>query len=267
VLEKLDSSLTLDDKLYLAIHEYKRTISLLMVLIGGAVLFIVYALILISTTDSYLSELDFDFLPIDSIVADNFTVLDYTLTAMGVLIMCLIFLIGFGIWYGIRASKFSRELSEMQKQKIRQSYFLALETTVPQGDTAVERIFNVLGYALPEIKLAQKHAEEKGKKLQHDFEYKIKDTVFDLKINTPEGIILVEFFEKKLTFDRLKAFVKSIDHAFGSAHILRAVCVAKDFDSSFFIDEINEKLSELHMPYKMDIIQDDMSGFSTIWID
>jgi len=268
MLEKSDYSLTLDDKMYLAIHEYKRTIGLLTVLVGGGVLFIGYALLLVSTVDSYLSELDFDFLPIDSTVGDNFTVLDHTLTAIGVLIMGLIFLIGFGVWYGIRASKFSRELSEMQKQKIRQSYFLAFETTVPQGKTTVERAFDVLGNALPEIKLAKKEGEGKGKKFQYDYEYKIKDTVFDLKVNTPEGIILVEFFNKKLTFDRLEVFVKSMDHAFGNAApILRAVCIAKDFDDVFFSDELEEKLSKLHMYYKMDLIKEDKSGFSTIWID
>jgi len=267
MIEKLDSSLTLDDKMYLAIHEYKRTIGLLMVLAGGGILFTAYALLLVFTVDSYLSELDFDFLPIDSPVADSFTVLDYTLTAIGALIITLIFLIGFGAWYGLRAVKFSRELSDMQKQKIRQSYFLAFETTVPQGNTTVERVFDVLSNALPEIKLAQKEAKEKGKKFQYDYEYKIKDTVFDLKVNTPEGIILVEFFKNKLTFDRLEVFVKSIDHAFKNAGILRAVCVAKDFDDIFFSDELEQKLSKLYMPYKMDLVKEDKSGFSTIWID
>lgn len=267
MIEKLDSSLTLDDKLYLAIHEYKRSTVFFLILIGFVIFATGYALLLVASADSYLSQFDFDFIPVEGGIMEGFTVLDVTFTAVIVLIIIIIFLIGFGIWLGIRGSKFFRELSDMQRQKMRQSYFLALETTVPQGETTVERIFDVLRNIVPEIKLAKINAEEKGKKLQYDFEWKIKDQVFDLKINTEEGIILVEYFNRKLEFKDIEGFVKRIDKAFHDGGLLRVVCVAKDFDDSFFIDELEDKIKKLYMPYKMDIIKEDKSGFSTIWID
>ena len=76
------------------------------------------------------------------------------------------------------------------------------------------------------------------------------------------------FFDKKLSFKGLQAFVQRIDKAFnGGGPIFQAICVAKDFDDIFFSDELKDKMEKQYLGYKMDLIKEDKSGFSTIWID
>ena len=172
----------------------------------------------------------------------------------------------FGILLIIKSSKFFKELSNMQQQKIRQSYFLAIETTVPEGETSVERVYDILGNVLPEIKLAKKNARKKGEKLQYDLEFKSQGEVFDLKVNTSEGIILVEFFDKILSWDDLKGFFERIHKAFGAGGILRVVCVSKDFDDIFLSEELSDKIKKIGNAYKIDLLKEDKTGFTTLFI-
>jgi hypothetical protein len=243
VLEKSIKDLNLDDRMYLAIHEYKRIIGFFIALIFFVVLLIVYVLL--------------------TIIDDDSNAIFYATVTLIVIIASLI---GFSAWMIIRNSRFFRELSYMQQQKIRQSYFLAIETTVPEGETSVERVYDILGNVLPEIKLAKKNARKKGEKLQYDLEFKSQGEVFDLKVNTSEGIILVEFFDKILSWDDLKGFFERIHKAFGAGGILRVVCVSKDFDDIFLSEELSDKIKKIGNAYKIDLLKEDKTGFTTLFI-
>ncbi len=246
MLEKSIKDLNLDDRMYLAIHEYKSTISFFIFFMGIIALLIGYSTLTINS--------------------DDIPVPDAIWIVTVVLICTAALLIGFGAVVAIRNSRFFRELSYMQQQKIRQSYFLAIETTVPEGETSVERVYDILGNVLPEIKLAKKNARKKGEKLQYDLEFKSQGEVFDLKVNTSEGIILVEFFDKILSWDDLKGFVERINKAFGDGGILRVVCVSKDFDDIFLSEELSDKIKKLSNPYKIDLLKEDKTGFTTLFI-
>jgi hypothetical protein len=155
----------------------------------------------------------------------------------------------------------------MQQQKIRQRYFLTLETAIPEGETTVERVYDILENVLPEIKLAKKNARKKGEKFQYDLEFKSNGEVFDLKVNTSEGIVLVEFFDKILSWDDLKGFVERIDKAFKDVNeILRVVCVSKDFDDIFLSEELSDKIKKFSNTYKIDLLKEDKTGFTTLFI-
>jgi len=245
VLEKSIKDLNLDDRMYLAIHEYKSTIVFFFVFMGIIGLLIGYSVLTINSNYD-----DFDTIWIVTVV----------------LIGTVAILIGVGAWMIIRNSSFFRELSYMQQQKIRQSYFLAIETTVPEGETSVERVYDILGNVLPEIKLAKKNARKKGEKLQYDLEFKSQGEVFDLKVNTSEGIILVEFFDKILSWDDLKGFFERIHKAFGAGGILRVVCVSKDFDDIFLSEELSDKIKKIGNAYKIDLLKEDKTGFTTLFI-
>ena len=246
MLEKSIKDLNLDDRMYLAIHEYKSTISFFIVFMGIIGLLIGYSVLTINS---------------------NYDDSDTIWTATVLLIGTVAILIGVGAWMIIRNSRFFRELSYMQQQKIRQSYFLAIETTVPEGETSVERVYDILGNVLPEIKLAKKNARKKGEKFQHDLEFKSQGEVFDLKVNTSEGIVLVEFFDKILSWDDLKGFVERIDKAFKDVNeILRVVCVSKDFDNIFLSEELSDKIKKISNTYKIDLLKEDKTGFTTLFI-
>ena len=246
MLEKSIKDLNLDDRMYLAIHEYKSTISFFIVFMGIIGLLIGYSVLTINSNDD-----------------DGDTIWTATVLLIGTVAI----LIGVGAWMIIRNSRFFRELSYMQQQKIRQSYFLAIETTVPEGETSVERVYDILGNVLPEIKLAKKNARKKGEKFQYDLEFKSNGEVFDLKVNTSEGIVLVEFFDKILSWDDLKGFVERIDKAFKDVNeILRVVCVSKDFDDIFLSEELSDKIKKFSNTYKIDLLKEDKTGFTTLFI-
>lgn len=246
MLEKSIKDLNLDDRMYLAIHEYKSTISFFIVFMGIIGLLIGYSVLTINS---------------------NYDDSDTIWTATVLLIGTVAILIGVGAWMIIRNSRFFRELSYMQQQKIRQSYFLAIETTVPDGETSVERVYDILENVLPEMKLAKKNARKKGEKFQYDLEFKSNGEVFDLKVNTSEGIVLVEFFDKILSWDDLKGFVERIDKAFKDVNeILRVVCVSKDFDDIFLSEELSDKIKKISNTYKIDLLKEDKTGFTTLFI-
>ena len=246
MLEKSIKDLNLDDRMYLAIHEYKSTISFFIVFMGIIGLLIGYSVLTINS---------------------NYDDSDTIWTATVLLIGTVAILIGVGAWMIIRNSRFFRELSYMQQQKIRQSYFLAIETTVPEGETSVERVYDILENVLPEMKLAKKNARKKGEKFQYDLEFKSNGEVFDLKVNTSEGIVLVEFFDKILSWDDLKGFVERIDKAFKDVNeILRVVCVSKDFDDIFLSEELSDKIKKIGKDYKIDLLKEDKTGFTTLFI-
>ena len=246
MLEKSIKDLNLDDRMYLAIHEYKSTISFFIVFMGIIGLLIGYSVLTINS---------------------NYDDYDTIWTATVLLIGTVAILIGVGAWMIIRNSRFFRELSYMQQQKIRQSYFLAIETTVPEGETSVERVYDILENVLPEMKLAKKNARKKGEKFQYDLEFKSQGEVFDLKVNTSEGIVLVEFFDKILSWDDLKGFVERIDKAFKDVNeILRVVCVSKDFDDIFLSEELSDKIKKFTNTYKIDLLKEDKTGFTTLFI-
>ena len=247
MLEKSIKDLNLDDRMYLAIHEYKLIIFCFTALVAFSGVLIFYT-ILISLETA-------DFTPTE-IISMMFTALICTTIVMAVFCTLLI----------IKSSRFFKELSNMQQQKIRQSYFLAIETTVPEGETSVERVYDILENVLPEIKLAKKNALKKGKKFQNDLKFKTKGEVFDLKVDTSQGILLVEFFDKTLSWDDLEGFVKRIKNALNDDIIFRIVCVSKDLDDIFLSEELSDKIKKLGKPYKIDLLKEDKTGFTTYFI-
>ncbi len=142
-----------------------------------------------------------------------------------------------------------------------------MEKTVLEEELVLGRFNVIFENFLPEIKLEKKNARKKGEKFQYDLEFKSNGEVFDLKVNTSEGIVLVEFFDKILSWDDLKGFVERIDKAFNygraEAHgILRVVCVSKDFDDIFLSEELSDKIKNISNTYKIDLLKEDKTGFT-----
>ena len=248
MLEKSIKELNLDDRMYLAIHDFKGIIIGFTVLLAFASLFLLYAIIIpdLSTEGSPAER-------------ENMS--------KAMLIGTIVGMAVFGTLLIIESSKFFKKLSRMQQQKIRQRYFLTLETAIPEGETTVERVYDILENVLPEIKLAKKNARKKGEKFQYDLKFKTSGEVFDLKADTSEGIVLVEFFDKTLSWDDLEGFVERISKGFyQNQGIFRIVCVSKDLDDIFLSEELSDKIKKLGNHYKIDLLKEDKTGFTTYFI-
>ena len=248
MLEKSIKELNLDDRMYLAIHDFKGIIIGFTVLLACASLLILYAIISPDLPVQGGSPAESEFLE------------------KVVLISTAVLMATFGTLLIIESSKFFKKLSRMQQQKIRQRYFLTLETAIPEGETTVERVYDILENVLPEIKLAKKNARKKGEKFQYDLKFKTNGEVFDLKADTSEGVVLVEFFDKTLSWDDLKGFFERIDKAFGNSGIFRIVCVSKNLDNIFLSEELSDKIKKLGKHYKIDLLKEDKTGFTTYFI-
>ena len=249
MLEKSIKELNLDDRMYLAIHDFKGIIIGFTVLLACASLLLLYAIISPDLPGQGGSPAEREFLE------------------MVVLISTAVLMITFGTLLIIESSKFFKKLSRMQQQKIRQRYFLTLETAIPEGETTVERVYDILENVLPEIKLAKKNARKKGEKFQYDLKFKTSGEVFDLKADTSEGVVLVEFFDKTLSWDDLEGFMKSVSKGFHQdSGIFRIVCVSKNLDDIFLSEELSDKIKKLDNPYKIDLLKEDKTGFTTYFI-
>jgi heme oxygenase len=246
MLEKSIKELNLDDRMYLAIHDFKGIIIGFTVLLACASLLILYAIISPDLPVQGGSPAESEFLE------------------KVVLISTALLMATFGTLLIIESSKFFKKLSRMQQQKIRQRYFLTLETAIPEGETTVERVYDILENVLPEIKLAKKNARKKGEKFQYDLKFKNGGEVFDLKVDTSEGIILVEFFDKTLSWDDLEDFMVRTSKV--GFRIFRIVCVSKDLDDIFSSEELSDKIKKLDMSYKIDLLKEDKTGFTTYFI-
>jgi len=248
MLEKSIKELNLDDRMYLAIHDFKGIIVCFTVLLAFASFFLVYAIIIPENTGGLT--------PTES---------EYAVKA--ILIGTTVGMAVFGTLLIIKSSNFFKELSRMQQQKIRQRYFLTLETAIPEGETTVERVYDILENVLPEIKLAKKNARKKGEKFQYDLKFKTNGEVFDLKADTSEGVVLVEFFDKTLSWDDLEGFMKSVSKGFHQdSGIFRIVCVSKNLDDIFLSEELSDKIKKLDKPYKIDLLKEDKVGLTTYFI-
>ena len=248
MLEKSIKELNLDDRMYLAIHDFKGIIIGFTVLLACASLLILYAIISPDLPVQEGSPAESEFLE------------------KVVLISTAVLMATFGTLLIIESSKFFKKLSRMQQQKIRQRYFLTLETAIPEGETTVERVYDILENVLPEIKLAKKNARKKGEKFQYDLKFKTNGEVFDLKADTSEGVVLVEFFDKTLSWDDLEGFVERIKKSVNDNTIFRIVCVSKDFDDIFLSEELSDKIKKLDKPYKIDLLKEDKVGLTTYFI-
>ena len=76
----------------------------------------------------------------------------------------------------------------------------------------------------------------------------------------------MEFFDKTLSWDDLEGFVKRIKNALNDDIIFRIVCVSKDLDDIFLSEELSDKIKKLDNPYKIDLLKEDKTGFTTYFI-
>jgi uncharacterized protein YnzC (UPF0291/DUF896 family) len=80
----------------------------------------------------------------------------------GVVIALLSFLF---IWVTYRGKAHTKEFESIERQFIRQSYLVNFETSVPEGETRVEKILNEAIHVFPPLKEIQRKAKLKQSKI------------------------------------------------------------------------------------------------------
>ena len=173
-------------------------------------------------------------------------------------------------WLVTKGRKTHKNLLEVHSSFIHRSYVTTFELVRPQGDTRIDRLFNHLSLVFPEVERIKKALDKKKKKFS---EVKIPNLIYDnydKVFRTDTGTFLIKIFEKTVTFDDVEAIIKELNvlqkpaKAFDN-HIMRVICLAEKFDSSF--ENIDYEKFPKRNYYKIDLISEDEFGYSTIWID
>lgn len=180
----------------------------------------------------------------------------------GVVIGLLSFLF---IWVTYRGKAHTEEFESIERQFIRQSYLVNFETSVPEGDTRVEKILNEAIHVFPTLKEVQRKAKLKQTKIPYKLDQKFNGETIDGIVSTKKGDFIVKFYDKKVSESDLKNLIKTLSKS--RDKIFRVLCVAKDYDEDLQSNKLVGILDKIPKYYKLDLIFEEEHGYSMLWID
>ena len=122
----------------------------------------------------------------------------------GVVIGLLSFLF---IWVTYRGKAHTEEFESIERQFIRQSYLVNFETSVPEGETRVEKILNEAIHVFPTLKEVQRKAKLKQTKIPYKLDQKFNGETIDGIVSTKKGDFIVKFYDKTVSESDLKNLV------------------------------------------------------------
>ena len=250
-----DYEFTLNEKMHLSLNQFKKLMGRLFLILFGT---LVLSGLIIWNTNDVLSFLNSD-------GSGNLPISEAEGIYLYVILIVIITVVMIA-WYGIRGISILRDLGNLNNQFVRQSYLQNIETVRPVGKTREEKLLSQLTVVFPEVRKVFLGAEE-GEEY-YELEKKIGEIVYDIFIDTDEGDLLVEFFDKKITFEDIEKQVKNIKKKYkDDDKPFRLICVGKEFDDIFTKENLISKMDGLNRDFPMDLILEDEKGYSMVWID
>ncbi len=180
----------------------------------------------------------------------------------GVVIGLLSFLF---IWVTYRGKAHTEEFESIERQFIRQSYLVNFETSVPEGETRVEKILNEAIHVFPTLKEVQRKAKLKQTKIPYKLNQKFNGETIDGIVSTKKGDFIVKFYDKTVSESDLKNLIKILSKS--RAKIFRVLCVAKDYDEDLQSNKLVGIMDKIPKYFKLDLIFEEEHGYSMLWID
>lgn len=180
----------------------------------------------------------------------------------GIVIALLSFLF---VWVTYRGKSHTQEFESIERQFIRQSYLVNFETSVPVGETRVEKILNEAIHVFPTLKEIQRKAKLKQSKIPYKIDQKINGETIDGIVSTNKGDFIVKFYDKAVTESDLKNLVELLSKS--RDKIFRVLCVAKDYDEPLQSNKLVGIMDNIPKYYKLDLIFEEEHGYSMLWID
>jgi len=180
----------------------------------------------------------------------------------GVVIGLLSFLF---IWVTYRGKAHTEEFESIERQFIRQSYLVNFETSVPEGETRVEKILNEAIHVFPTLKEVQRKAKLKQTKIPYKLNQKFDGETIDGIVSTKKGDFIVKFYDKTVSESDLKNLIKILSKS--RAKIFRVLCVAKDYDEDLQSNKLVGIMDKIPKYFKLDLIFEEEHGYSMLWID
>ena len=180
----------------------------------------------------------------------------------GVVIALLAFLF---IWGSIRGRTHTQEFESIERQFIRQSYLVNFETSIPEGETRIEKILNQAILVFPVLKEEQRKAKKKQIKIPYKINQRLNGDTLDAIVATDKGDFIVKFFDKTVSFSDIENLVKKL--AKSRDRISRVLCLAKDYEEELQTSKLVDFMEKLSKDFKLDLIFEEERGYSMLWID
>jgi hypothetical protein len=185
----------------------------------------------------------------------------WLMASNGVVIGLLSFLF---LWITYRGQAYKQELKEIENQLIRQSYLVNFETSIPEGQTRIDKILNHSSLVFPELQYLLRKAKPENKKLPYKLNQQIKNDTVDILVSTKRGDFIVKFFDN-LTYQTLEEFTNNLSKS--GKLIFRVLCVAKNFDEEMQSSQLSTLMQKLNLDFDMDLIFEEDQGYSMLWIN
>jgi hypothetical protein len=202
-----------------------------------------------------------DVFPAEGIVALYITQV-WLMYGNGIVIALLSFLF---IWVTYRGKAHTQEFESIERQFIRQSYLVNFETSIPEGETRVEKILNEAIHVFPALKEIQRKAKSTQSKIPYKIDQKINGETIHGIVSTKKGDFIVKFYDKSVSESDLKNLVQLLSKS--RDKIFRVLCVAKDYDEVIHSNKLVEIMDKLPKYFKLDLIFEEEHGYSMLWID
>jgi hypothetical protein len=168
------------------------------------------------------------------------------------------------LWITYRGNAYKKELKEIENQLIRQSYLVNFETSIPEGDTRVDKILHHSSLVFPELQYLLRRSKPSGKKLPYKTDQSIRNDKVDILVPTKKGDFIVKFFDT-VSFKTLEEFTDNISKS--GKMIFRVLCVAKNFDDDLQSSQLSSMMQKLGLDFDMDLIFEEDQGYSMLWIN
>ena len=196
--------------------------------------------------------------PTDGVVTLYLTQL-WELVGNGIAIGILSFLV---LWVTYRGNIHQKEFESIERQFIRQSYLVNFETSIPEGDTRVDKIINHASLVFPSLKELRQTSLRKKRIKQN---VAINGGTVDAIVSTKKGDFIVKFYDETVTYEKLKSLCQSLSKS--RTRVFRVLCIAKDFEESLQSNKLVDMMDDLPKYFKMDLIFEEEQGYSMLWID
>ncbi|RDJ31165.1 MAG: hypothetical protein DWQ18_03710 [Crenarchaeota archaeon] len=197
--------------------------------------------------------------PADGIVTLYMTQI-WLMVGNGIVIGLLSFLF---LWVTYRGHSHRKEFESIERQFIRQSYLVNFETSIPEGETRVEKILNQSSLVFPALKELQRGEYANSMRVRKDVS--VGSEQVDAVVSTKKGDFIVKFYDKQVTFDDLSSLCSAL--AKGRSRVFRVLCIAKDFDDDLQSNKLVDLMDSIPKYFKLDLIFEEEQGYSMLWID
>ena len=177
----------------------------------------------------------------------------------GIAIGLLAFLV---LWVTYRGHAHRKEFESIERQFIRQSYLVNFETSIPEGDTKVDKILSQASFVFPVLKELQ---NKKYDKMKVKLNERINGDSIDAIVPTKKGDFIVKFFDGTVSYEEIKLLCEKL--AKSRSRIYRVLCIAKDFDQELQTKKLVDLMDDLPKYFKLDLIFEEDQGYSMLWID